>query len=361
MGSGASGRDQAEAERFAEALARLESGSPPAPDETGEFAELTAIAARLRAAAEASTTTARYRSYQRCARGSVLSRLPRVDEGRAHTPVGGIRRLPALRRSALVAVAGAAAAAAIVLAVAPLAERSGGMLGAGDQVAGNEAPAPVRTTAAASAASASPELAPTTSATATAPAPEQTAAAAAVVATPTPAPTADPPASQPAELGTGGADGAGGDLETAGPADSAPAPTPTATPAPTVAPIETPTPTPDPAPAVVLTPYGTIAEQLAHIDDLLTAIADDVENARPIPRETLRGLSESLGTLAYRIEAEPDAVDTAHVVTFLHQAAESWVVLAAAEVDDPDNPALAAARRVAQDGVVTVSGYLQYR
>ena len=341
-GGGASARDRAEAELFAAALARLEGGAEPVPAEDAELAELTALAARLRSAAEASTSGRRYHSYQRRALGSALHRLEAEGAAARTRPGGAARRLaqalfPVRRWPAFGAagVASVAVTAGLVLAIASLPALRGG---AGPADADRAAAVAVTATLATAVITPAPTATALTVPVPTATAPPATIAGATATATPS-APRAALP---PAEGAT-------------------PEPTAEPTAAPTAAASPEPTAAPTAAPTVVLTPYGTLAEQLAHIDTLLGAIAGDVESSRPVPLATLRSLSESLGAVAYRIEAEPEALAAEHVVSYLHQAAESRIVLAAAEPDAQGDAALAAARRAAQDGVVTASGYLQYR
>ena len=110
-----------------------------------------------------------------------------------------------------------------------------------------------------------------------------------------------------------------------------------------------------------LTPYATVGDELARLDALLVALAGDVEAGRPLSRAALHGLSESIASVAHRIENEPGDLTADDAVTYLYQAAQGRLVLASAQAAPEDDPALAAARRIAQDGVVTASRYLQHR
>ena len=86
-----------------------------------------------------------------------------------------------------------------------------------------------------------------------------------------------------------------------------------------------------------------------------------VQGERPVPGTLLRELTESIAAVAYHIEATPGDVTSTQVVAYINAAAQGRILLAAAVAEEGNDPALNAARRVAQDGVVVASWYIKYR
>ena len=105
--------------------------------------------------------------------------------------------------------------------------------------------------------------------------------------------------------------------------------------------------------------YGPISieQELARIDSLITAVADRVASDQPVDLWLLRGITESTALVAQRIEAQPESVTQNHVIAYIKAAADSRTLLATVRAHQADEPALSAARRVAQDGVVVASRY----
>lgn len=342
-------RDQAEAERFARALDRLETTGDAGPEAgaDGELDELVAIASRLRHGAAAATASPRYRSYHRRARLAMLQRLAPARPDRPE-------RLPPRARWHS-AIAGAAVAAAVtVIAVSgdrgPLPDGSGLALAPAPPapIAATEPPPPSLP-----ASSGTPAPAVELAAVATADPVE----AARAVATATAAASA--PDTDRGEATAAAADASG--LEAAAtPAAVAPAASAGDGPPAVIMPAEAELAADVRAPEASDSPAPlSLDARIARVETLTAAVAADVGAGRLVARERLHALAEAIAGIAAHVEAEPDAVTPLQAIAFLHAAAEGRAVLADAETSDAG--ALAAARRVAQDGVITASGYLQHR
>ena len=312
--------DLAEAERFADALERLEAsgevGLDPREDPT--LTALTDLAAGLRGAAERAAAGPRFASYRVRSRASLLHRL--AGGSAAPRRAAHAHPLPfPLRWNVLSPIASAAAAAVLVLALVAL------------QRGGSEpAPAPavaVQPEAAAPPAAPAPDAAPA--------GPSAGAPPADLPPDPWAIPILEAAAGPSAEAPDGYAAEAP-DEETA--IGGAPAPF-----------VATPAPGP-----------RTIAQELGRIDGLLAAMTVRVERRQPVSAEALRGITESIAAVAYHIESQPASVQREQVIAYIKAAADSRILLAAAHTDAASGAALSAARRVASDGVAVASWYFTY-
>ena len=350
------------AERFADALDRIEAGAEAGldPREDPTLTALMVLTEELHDTEQRATATPRYASYRTRSRDYLLHRLEREraaaaaaaqhEQERARAAQredGSIWGIPFLRWNVLTPIASAAAAAVAVLAVVVATDTGAVAPVTPDQVAAIEAPA------------------------VPAPAPDAQPAAGAQPATPDPAPEARtvafrPSHGPPAENVT--------DLITAAatPRTSAAVAPPEATEAIAV-PDEVP---PAPAPPSVTPPANTLQfvanpqpqratprtlpDQLTYIETLLGELTVNVERKAPVPASLLREITESIAVVAYHIESRPDEVTSAQVVAYIHAAADGRVLLAAAVAEETGVTALSAARSVAQAGVDTASWYLKY-
>ena len=342
--------------RFAEVLDRMAVGGGVDlldPREDPTLAALTTVAAQLDDNAREATSTPRYASYRARSREYLLGRIEREREARhaaqpaREEPSRGFG-IPFLRLDVLTHFASAAAAAVVVLAFVVMA-------------GGSESPAP---------------------------APEQVAAVDPPVAQPDPQPAvvadrvnpadaeADPlppvtlPSNEPSSVEVVDQFTAALDPRPVTPAPVTPgAVTPApVTPVPqplTVATTSTQPPTViSTRPPAVITAQPVVArtlpEQLAYIDTLLSGLTVVVERDLPVSALLLRELTESIAAVAYHIESNPDSVTSTQVVAYIHSAAQTRVLLAAAVADEGGEASLSAARSVAQSAVTTASWYLKY-
>ena len=326
--------------RFAEVLDRMAVGGGVDldPREDPTLAALTTVAAQLDDNAREATSTPRYASYRARSREYLLGRIEREREAR-HAPQPAREEpsrgfgIPFLRLNVLTHFASAAAAAVVVLAFVVMA-------------GGSESPAP---------------------------APEQVAAVDPPVAQPDPQPAAAadrvnpadaeadplPPVTLPSNEPSS--------VEVVDQFTTALDPRPV-TPVPqplTVATTSTQPPTViSTRPPAVITAQPVVArtlpEQLAYIDTLLSGLTVVVERDLPVSALLLRELTESIAAVAYHIESNPDSVTSTQVVAYIHSAAQTRMLLAAAVADEGGEASLSAARSVAQSAVTTASWYLKY-
>ena len=351
----ASDEELAEADRFAEVLDRMAAGGGVDldPREDPTLAALTTVAAQLDDNAREATSTPRYASYRSRSREYLLGRIERERAARdapqpaREEPSRGFG-IPFLRLNVLTPIASAAAAAVAMLALVVF-NGSGGD------------PTPV---------------------------------------TPETASVVDPPAAQP--VAGDGADEqdpvepvlpvryvyitlsnepSAEDLtdqfaratdvrppapSTVATTDDAAATEDASQPAPAtvaVAPRPAPVPASSGAPSAASTQRATprtVPEQLDHIETLLGELTVQVQGERPVPGTLLRELTESIAAVAYHIEATPGDVTSTQVVAYINAAAQGRILLAAAVAEEGNDPALNAARRVAQDGVVVASWHIKY-
>ena len=323
----------ADAERFADALDRIEAGGEPEldPREDPTLTALAVLTEDLHEVELRATSTPRYASYRARSQDYVLHRIERERVALA----AAVRReppreepsrgfgIPFLRLNVLSHFATAAAAAVAVLAFVVMA-------------GGGATPAST---------------------------PEQVAA----VATPAVQPVSDdlddaakqdttpPVATQPDTPAR---------FQSSGELPGEQAVTPDAEPPTVVAPSTDVTAGSGPSTTVAIaaqraTPR-TLPDQLTYIDTLLGELTTAVELDQPVPVQLLREITESIAAVAYHIESRPDEVTSAQVVAYIHAAADGRVLLAAAVAEEADETALSAARSVAQAGVDTASWYLKY-
>ena len=330
----------ADAERFADALDRIDAGGEPDldPREDPTLTALAVLTEDLHEVELRATSTPRYASYRARSRDYLLHRVERERMALAAAHAASDKRpdrrdepsrgwgIPFLRLNVLSHFATAAAAAVVVLAFAVMAD-------------GGNTPAP---------------------------APEQVAA----VDTPATLPVADdtddadardrtPPVATQSDTPTR--------FQSSGALPGEQAGTPDAEPPTVVAPsTDVTTGASDSAPSAAVpisaqraTPR-TLPNQLTYIDTLLGELTAKVERDQPVPVQLLREITESIAAVAYHIESRPNEVTSAQVVAYIHAAADGRVLLAAAVAADADETALSAARSVAQAGVDTASWYLKY-
>ena len=328
----------ADAERFADALDRIDAGGEPDldPREDPTLTALAVLTEDLHEVELRATSTPRYASYRARSRNYLLHRIERERMALAAAHAASDRRpdrreepsrgwgIPFLRLNVLSHFATAAAAAVVVLAFVVMA-------------GGGNTPAPT---------------------------PQQVA----TVDTPATQPVADdaddaqdttpPAATQPDTAARFQSSGElpGEQAVTPGPAPSTVGATPDAVTPDAVTPSST-------VAVAFLTQRATprtLPDQLTYIDTLLGELTTKVERDQPVPVQLLREITESIAAVAYHIESRPNEVTSAQVVAYIHAAADGRVLLAAAVAEEADETALSAARSVAQAGVDTASWYLKY-
>ena len=357
------------AERFADALDRIEAGAEAGldPREDPTLTTLMVLTEELHDTEQRATATPRYASYRTRSRDYLLHRLERERAAAAAAALheqeraraaqredGSIWGIPFLRWNVLTPIASAAAAAVVVLAVVVATDTGAVAPVTPDQVTAIEAPA------------------------APAPVPDAQPAADAQPATPDPAPEArtvafrpshGPPAENVTDLiigasmprtstavGATEAIAAIRAIAAIAVPDEAP---PAAAPAPVTTPASAPQFVVNPQPQ--RTAPRTIPEQLTHIDRLLGELTVSVERRAPVPASLLREIAESIAAVAYRIESSPDGVSPEQVATYIRAAADGRILLAAANTAPADGAALDAARRVALDGGLAAATYFKNR
>ena len=331
----------ADAERFADALDRIDAGGEPDldPREDPTLTALAVLTEDLHEVELRATSTPRYASYRARSRDYLLHRVERERMALAAAHAASDRRpdrreepsrgwgIPFLRLNVLSHFATAAAAAVVVLAFVVMAAGGNTPVPAPEQVAAVATPAtqPV---------AAEQDTTP--------PAPTQPDTAARFQS------SGEPSGAQIADLFAQAA--------TLDAAPSAVGATPDAVTPGTVAPGST--------VAVAFSTQRatprTLPDQLTYIDTLLGELTTKVERDQPVPVQLLREIAESIAAVAYHIESRPNEVTSAQVVAYIHAAADGRVLLAAAVAADADETALSAARSVAQAGVDTASWYLKY-
>ena len=313
----------ADAERFADALDRIDAGGEPDldPREDPTLTALAVLTEDLHEVELRATSTPRYASYRARSRDYLLHRIERERMALAAAHAASDRRpdsreepsrgwgIPFLRLNVLSHFATAAAAAVVVLAFVVMA-------------GGGNTPAPT------------PQQVAAVDTPAVQPVADDTDDAAARDTAPPPVSADTEDAAEPSVLQIM-------DL-------FAQAVTPSIAPS-TVVAISTQRATP-----------RTLPHQLTYIDTLLGELTTKVERDQPVPVQLLREITESIAAVAYHIESRPNEVTSAQVVAYIHAAADGRVLLAAAVAADADETALSAARSVAQAGVDTASWYLKY-
>ena len=338
----------ADAERFADALDRIDAGGEPDldPREDPTLTALAVLTEDLHEVELRATSTPRYASYRARSRDYLLHRVERERMALAAAHAASDRRpdsreepsrgwgIPFLRLNVLSHFATAAAAAVVVLAFVVMADGGNTAAPAPEQVAAVDRPATL----------------PVTDVT--------------DVTDDTAAQDTSPPAATQRDTATRfqpSGELPGEQAVTPGPAPSTVGATPDAV-------------TPDAVTPSAVTPGSTVAvafstqratprtlpDQLTYIDTLLGELTTKVERDQPVPVQLLREITESIAVVAYHIETRPDQVTSAQVVAYIHAAADGRVLLAAAVAEEADETALSAARSVAQAGVDTASWYLKY-
>ena len=107
-------------------------------------------------------------------------------------------------------------------------------------------------------------------------------------------------------------------------------------------------------------PLPTIEERdHARIEELIAAIAVEVEADHPVDPALLREVTESIAFVAEELETRADVLSEQEVTSYLTATAESRVLFAAARADEDSARALSVARQVAQNGVVVASYYIR--
>ena len=337
------------AERFAEVLDRMAAGGGVDldPREDPTLAALTTVAAQLDDNAREATSTPRYASYRARSREYLLGRIERERAAR-HAPQPEPAReepsrgfgIPFLRLNVLTPIASAAAAAVAMLALVVF----NGNGGDPTPVAPETASVVDRPAAQPVAADEADEQDPV----------EPVLPVRYVYITLSDEPSAEDLIDQFART-TDVRPPATSTVATA--SEEAPQPAPATV---AVAPRPAPVPAPSAASTQRATPR-TVPEQLDHIETLLGELTVQVQGERPVPGTLLRELTESIAAVAYHIEATPGDVTSTQVVAYINAAAQGRILLAAAVAEEGNDPALNAARRVAQDGVVVASWYIKYR
>ncbi len=343
----ASDEELAEAERFAEVLDRMAAGGGVDldPREDPTLAALTTVAAQLDDNAREATSTPRYASYRSRSREYLLGRIERERTAR-HAPQPAREEpsrgfgIPFLRLNVLTPIASAAAAAVAMLALVVF----NGNGGDPTPVAPETASVVDRPAAQPVAADEADEQDPV----------EPVLPVRYVYITLSDEPSAEDLIDQFART-TDVRPPATSTVATA--SEEAPQPAPATV---AVAPRPAPVPAPSAASTQRATPR-TVPEQLDHIETLLGELTVQVQGERPVPGTLLRELTESIAAVAYHIEATPGDVTSTQVVAYINAAAQGRILLAAAVAEEGNDPALNAARRVAQDGVVVASWYIKYR
>ena len=74
-----------------------------------------------------------------------------------------------------------------------------------------------------------------------------------------------------------------------------------------------------------------------------------------------RAITESTTSVAHRIENQPESVSQEQVVRYIKATADGRTLLAAVRAEGEGEPALTAARRATQDGVVAAATYFAQR
>ncbi len=334
-----------EALRFAEVLDRMEAGGGVDldPREDPTLAALTTVAAQLHDNAGEATSTPRYSSYRTRSREYLLGRIERERAARgapqpAREEPSGLFGIPFLRINVLTPIASAAAAAVAMLALVVFNGSGGDPTPVAPETASvvNPAPQPVATDEADEQDPVEPVL------------PVRY-----IYITLSDEPSAEDLIDQFARA----TDVRSPAPSTVAATEDAPQPTPATV---AVAPRPAPVPASSGAPTQRATPR-TVPEQLDHIETLLGELTVQVQGERPVPGTLLRELTESIAAVAYHIEATPGDVTSTQVVAYINAAAQGRILLAAAVAEEGNDPALNAARRVAQDGVVVASWYIKYR
>ena len=103
----------------------------------------------------------------------------------------------------------------------------------------------------------------------------------------------------------------------------------------------------------------TIEDEITHIEDLVAAIAVEVEADHPVDPALLREVTESIAFVAEKLETRADVLSEQKVTSYLTATAESRLLFAAARADEDSARALSVARQVAQNGVVVASYYIR--
>ena len=357
----ASDEELAEAERFAEVLDRMAAGGGVDldPREDPTLAALTTVAAQLDDNAREATSTPRYASYRARSREYLLGRIERERAARdapqpAREEPSGIFGIPFLRLNVLTPIASAAAAAVAMLALVVFNGSGGDPTPVAPETASVVDPPAAQPVAADEADEQDPV--------------EPVIPVRYVYITLSDEPSAEDLIDQfaratdvrsPAPSTVATTDDAAEDDATA--TEDAPQPAPATV---AVAPRPAPVPASSGAPSAASTQRATprtVPEQLDHIETLLGELTVQVQGERPVPGTLLRELTESIAAVAYHIEATPGDVTSTQVVAYINAAAQGRILLAAAVAEEGNDPALNAARRVAQDGVVVASWYIKYR
>ena len=356
------------AERFAEVLDRMAAGGGVDldPREDPTLAALTTVAAQLDDNAREATSTPRYASYRARSREYLLGRIERERAARhapqpepAHEEPSRGFGIPFLRLNVLTHFASAAAAAVVVLAFVVMAGGSESPAPAPEQVAVVDPPAvqpdPQPAADPADATDVATDVATDSAGDTTGPLPrlflpsntpahEEILDRFATALDPAPVTTDPEPATVATTTST----------------DVAPSAQPTASTQLTSS--TQPAAASQPPPVIAAQPVvaRTLPEQLEYIDTLLSGLTVVVERDLPVSALLLRELTESIAAVAYHIESSPDSVTSTQVVAYIHSAAQSRVLLAAAVADEGGESSLSAARSVAQSAVATASWYLKY-
>ena len=103
----------------------------------------------------------------------------------------------------------------------------------------------------------------------------------------------------------------------------------------------------------------SIEAELVGINELIGTVARQVTDGAPVDAQMLRSITESTAAVAARIEQQPESLSQLHVITYIQAAAYGRTVLATVRAEGEAAGALHAARRAAQDGVMTASAYFQ--
>ena len=103
----------------------------------------------------------------------------------------------------------------------------------------------------------------------------------------------------------------------------------------------------------------TIEGEITHVEELIAAIAVQVDADRAVNVALLRELTESIAFVAEQLEAQPGTVSEQKVTSYLTATAHGRTLFAAALADEKNTRALSAARQVAQHGVAVASYYIR--
>ena len=104
----------------------------------------------------------------------------------------------------------------------------------------------------------------------------------------------------------------------------------------------------------------TIENEITHIEELIDAIAVEVDADHPVDPALLREVTESIAFVAEELETRADVLSEQEVTSYLTATAESRVLFAAARADEDSARALSVARQVAQNGVAVASYYIRH-